>query len=232
MTRDKYKNVIMNSYQTRIRDGAEAPRDASEFQRSITRIMQGQINNEAKNFFLEQMLRILPSKNKLFKMKRLETLHAETSNHDAANICIQCNVLSLSSHQAAYCIYPTYAIYALNNLSVWKEKLPSLTLNPLILEFHTEIYSLQDTSLKRQTDLIMLNIKKQGFELWRDPLFYRMSSRRLHIHLLRSLKSLLELTKGTSKSRRSYWWIETILEGLIQEENTLTEFYRTRFDPL
>ena len=58
MTRDKYKNVIMNSYQTRIRDGAEAPRDASEFQRSITRIMQGQINNEAKNFFLEQMLRI------------------------------------------------------------------------------------------------------------------------------------------------------------------------------
>ena len=222
----------MNSYQTRIRDGAEAPRDASEFQRSITRIMQGQINNEAKNFFLEQMLRILPSKNKLFKMKRLETLHAETSNHDAANICIQCNVLSDSSHQAAYCIYPTYAIYTVNNLAAWKEKLPSLTLNPLILEFHTEIYSLQDTSLKRQTDLIMLNIKKQGFELWRDPLFYRMSSRRLHILLLRTLKNLLELTKGTSKSQRSYWWIETILEDLIQEENTLTEFYIMRFDHL
>ena len=65
MIKNKYKDVIMNSYQTRIRDGAEVPRDPTDFQRSITRIMQGRVNHEARNFFLEQMLRILLSKNKL-----------------------------------------------------------------------------------------------------------------------------------------------------------------------
>ena len=175
------------------------------------------------------MLRILPSKNKLFKMNRLEVRRDEISYHDATNSCIQCSVLSDSSHQVAYCIFPTYAIYALNNLSIWKEKLPGFILNPLSLEFHSDIFNIQDASLKHQTDLILLNIKKQGFDLWKDPLFYRLSPRRLHVILLRSLKNLLELTKGTSKSQRSFWWIESILEGLIQEENVLTEFYRITF---
>ena len=51
MIKDKYKDVIMNAYQTRIRDGVEVPRDTTDFQRSITRIMQGRVNNEARNFF-------------------------------------------------------------------------------------------------------------------------------------------------------------------------------------
>ena len=232
MIKESYKDTIMKSYQTRIRDQAEVPRDPLEFQKAITRILRGQKNNETKNFFLEQMLRILPSKNKLFKMNRLEVRRDEISYHDATNSCIQCSVLSDSSHQVAYCIFPTYAIYALNNLSIWKEKLPGFILNPLSLEFHSDIFNIQDASLKHQTDLILLNIKKQGFDLWKDPLFYRLSPRRLHVILLRSLKNLLELTKGTSKSRRSFWWIESILEGLIQEENVLTEFYRITFDHL
>ena len=91
-------------------------------------------------------------------MKRLET-----AGYDATNICIQCDVLSDSSHQIAYCIYPTYVIYALNNLSIWKEKLPALKLNPLILEFQIGISTIQDSTLKQQTDLILLSIKKQGF---------------------------------------------------------------------
>ena len=232
MIKESYKDTTMKSYQTRIRDRAEVPRDPLEFHKAITRILRGQKNNETKNFFLEQMLRILPSKNKLFKMNRLGSRRGEIPHHDATNSCIQCNVLSDSSHQVAYCIFPTYSIYALNNLAIWKEKLPGLTLNPLNLEFHTDIFNIQDASLKHQTDLILLNIKKQGFDLWKDPLFYRLSPRRIHVILLRSLKNLLELTKGTSKSRRSFWWIESILEALIQEEDALTEFYRIKFDHL
>ena len=109
MTKSKYKCVIMNSYQTRIRDGAEVPRDPIEF--------HVRINNEDKNFFLEQILRVLPSKNKLLKMDRLET-----PGFDGTNICVQCSVLSDSSHQITYCILPTYAVYALNTLPSWKEK--------------------------------------------------------------------------------------------------------------
>ena len=71
MVKEKYKSTIMKSYQTRIRDQAEVPRDPQEFHKAISRILRGQKNNEAKNFFLEQMLRILPSKNKLFKMNKL-----------------------------------------------------------------------------------------------------------------------------------------------------------------
>ena len=59
-----------------------------------------------------------------------------------------------------------------------------------------------------------------------------MSARRLHILLLRTLKNLLELIKGISKSRRFFRWIEAVLEDLIQEEDTLTEFYRIRFNHL
>ena len=71
MVKEKYKSTIMKSYQTRIRDQAEVPRDPQEFHKAISRILRGQKNNEAKKFFLEQMLRILPSKNKLFKMNKL-----------------------------------------------------------------------------------------------------------------------------------------------------------------
>ena len=103
------------------------------------------------------MLHLLPSKNKLLKMNRLEI-----PGHDATNICIQCDVLSDSSHQIAYCIYPTYVMYALNNLPVWKDKLPSLKLNPLIFEFQTGISTIQDSTLKHQTDLILLTLVMIG----------------------------------------------------------------------
>ena len=177
-----------------------------EFYKAITRILNGQKNNEIRNFFLEQMLRILPSKNKLYKMN--------------------------SSHQSAYCVFPKYAIHSLNSLPIWKEKLPGVKLNPLVLEFHTDIGSIQDPSLRLQTDLVLINIKKEGFDLWKDPLFYRVTPRRLHVILVRCIKNLMELTKGISKSKRSYWWIESILNGLIQEEDVLTEFYRIEFDHL
>ena len=149
--------------------------------------MQGRINNDAKHFILEQTLRILPSKNKLLKMNRLET-----PGSDGTNICVQCNVLSDSSHQIAYCIFPTYAIHALNNLPNWKEKLPATKLNTLILEFQTRINSIQDSKLKHQTDLVLLAINRQGFEFWRDPIFYRMSAGRMHVLLVRTLKNLSE----------------------------------------
>ena len=165
-------------------------------------------------------------------MNQLRNGEDGAPHYDTTNSCIQCNVISDSSHQVAYCIFPTYAIYSLNNLSIWKDKLSGLILNPLNLEFHTDISNIQDSSLKLQTDLILLNIKKQGFNLWKDPLFYRLFPRRIHVILLRSLKNLLELTRGTSKSRRSFWWIESILEALIQEEDALTEFYRIKFDHL
>ena len=89
MIKDSYKDTIMKSYQTRIRDRAEVPRDPLEFQKAITRILRGQKNNKTKNFFLEQMLRILPSKNKLFKMNRLEARRDEILYHDATNSCMQ-----------------------------------------------------------------------------------------------------------------------------------------------
>ena len=233
MVKDKYKNTIMNSYQTRIRDRAEVPRDPQEFYRAITRILNGQKNNEIKNFFLEQMLRILPSKNKLFKMKKLRNEGDNPPAYDASsNSCSRCRVTSDSSHQSAYCVFPKYAIHALNSLPIWKEKLPSLKLNPLVLEFHTDVGKIQDPSLRRQTDLILINIKKEGFDLWKDPLFYRMTPRRMHVLLVRCIKNLMELMKGISKARQSYWWIELILDGLIQEEDLLTEFYRIEFDHL
>ena len=153
--------------------------------------------------------------------------------YDAStNSCIQCRVTSDSSHQAAYCIFPIYAIHALNSLPIWKEKLPGLKLNPLNLEFHTDLYIIQDSALKHQTDLILLNIKKQGFNLWKDPLFFRMTPRRLHVILIRSIKNIYELTKGISNTKKSYWWMEAILHELIQEEDLLTEFYRIKFDHL
>ena len=120
----------------------------------------------------------------------------------------------------------------MNSLPIWKEKLPGVKLNPLVLEFHTDIGSIQDPSLRLQTDLVLINIKKEGFDLWKDPLFYRVTPRRLHVILVRCIKNLMELTKGISKSKRSYWWIESILNGLIQEEDVLTEFYRIEFDHL
>jgi len=166
--------------------------------------------------------------------------------HAPTDSCIQCNVISDSSHQAAYCVFPKYSIYALNSLPIWKDKLPGIKLNPLILEFHTDLASIQDPSLKLQTDLasiqdpslklqtdlVLINIKQEGFNLWRDPLFYRITPRRLHVILVKCVKNILELTKGVSKSKQAYWWIEAILDNLIQEEDPLTEFYRIEFDHL
>ena len=234
MIKEKYKDTTMRAYKTRIRDCAEVPRDPQEFNKAISRILRGQRNNEARNFFLEQMLRILPSKNKLYKMNKLRNEGEDHPPPDDAptDSCIQCNVISDSSHQAAYCVFPKYSIYALNSLPIWKDKLPGIKLNPLILEFHTDLASIQDPSLKLQTDLVLINIKQEGFNLWRDPLFYRITPRRLHVILVKCVKNILELTKGVSKSKQAYWWIEAILDNLIQEEDPLTEFYRIEFDHL
>ena len=173
------------------------------------------------------MLRTLPSKNKLMKMNM-----SNFSGYDGTRECAVCGVLSDSSHLLAYCIFPAYSLYALNNLEVWKSKFPNLSLNQLHLEFQTSIHNIQDSSLIAQLDLLFIEIKTLGFNLCKDPTFHAMNARRLHIHLIRTVKNLLELIKGTKISRRYYWWIESILEDLIEEESILTEFYRIEFSHL
>ena len=133
--------------------------------------------------------------------------------YDGTRECTVCGVLSDSSHLLAYCIFQTYSLYALNNLEVWKSKFPNLSLNQLHLEFQTSIH--KDSSLIAQLDLLFIKTKTMGFNLGKDPTFHAMNARRLHIHLIRTVKNLLELIKDTKKSRRYYWWIESILEGLI-----------------
>ena len=127
-----------------------------DFKRSVNRILNGNLNNISKNFFLEQMLRTLPSENKLMKMNM-----SNFSGYDGTRECTVCGVLSDSSHLLAYCIFPTYALYALNNLEVWKSKFPNLSLNQLHLEFQTSIH--KDSSLIAQLDLLFIKTKTMGF---------------------------------------------------------------------
>ena len=50
--------------------------------------------------------------------------------------------------------------------------------------------------------------------------------------MIRTVNNLLELIKGMKKPRRFFGCIESILDGLIEEESPLTEFYKTEFSHL
>jgi hypothetical protein len=129
------KGGVIKSYFTRIKDGAEAPLDPQVFQDAVSRVMSSRLNIIYLNFQLELYLRVLPSKNKTFKMG-IENI----DGYDGSPTCTRCNVVSDSSHQAAYCIFPTYSLYALNNSTKWKSEAGVCEeLNPIQLEFHTPV---------------------------------------------------------------------------------------------
>ena len=55
-----------------------------------------------KNFFFEQFIRSLTSKNKLFKFQLSDT-----------NLCHICKVISNTEHALFFCVFPKYFIHAL-----------------------------------------------------------------------------------------------------------------------
>ena len=99
MINDSYKGKILNSYETRIRGPGGGPQGIHTFDQQN---LNGKLNNISKNFFLEQMLRTLTSKNKLMKMNA-----TDFSGYDGTREGTVCGVLSDSSHLLAYCIFPT-----------------------------------------------------------------------------------------------------------------------------
>lgn len=87
--------------QTRKRDGLYFP-DPETFFMSYKRIFQLPILLHHKNFFFEQFIRTLPSKNKLFKFKLTDTA-----------TCSTCNVISNTEHALFSCKFPKYFVHAL-----------------------------------------------------------------------------------------------------------------------
>ena len=227
MLSEKYRNTTLKSYNTRLRDGVEVPRDPEVFMAAIKRVLSSKLNNISKNFFLEQMLRTLPSKNKLMKMGK-----EDFTGFDGSNQCSVCEVLSDSCHQLAYCVFPHYALYALNNCSWWKSMYPNIELNYINLEFHTPIADKIDSAVQLQLDNLFLEIKAQGFHLWQSPNFHRLTATHLHILLIRSCKNIIELLKGLRRPAVQWELLVNLLDSLIQDDQVLTELYRNDFSHL
>ena len=100
MHRAKF-NSTHPSIATRKRDKLFFP-DKETFDLSFRKIFSLPIFLHYKNFFFEQFLRILPSKNKLFKFNIADT-----------NMCIKCNEICTIEHSLFYCIFPKYFIHIL-----------------------------------------------------------------------------------------------------------------------
>ena len=89
------------SLETRRRDGKYFP-DPEIFFMSMKKLFSLPILLKYKSLFFEQFLRVLPSKNKLFKFGLNET-----------NICLHCNQISDSEHALFYCIFPRFLSHTL-----------------------------------------------------------------------------------------------------------------------
>ena len=86
---------------TRKRDKLYFP-DKEIFDLSFRKIFSLPIFLHYKNFFFEQFLRILPSKNKLYKFNIADT-----------NMCNKCNVICTIEHALFNCTFPKYFIHIL-----------------------------------------------------------------------------------------------------------------------
>ena len=93
--------TVHPSISTRRRDGLYFP-DVEIFNKSFKLILSLPIFVHYKNFLLEQFIRTLPSKNKLYKFKIVES-----------NLCKVCNMSSNTEHAIFDCIFPKYFIHML-----------------------------------------------------------------------------------------------------------------------
>ena len=93
--------TVHPSISTRRRDGLYFP-DLEIFNKSFKLILSLPIFIHYKNFLLEQFIRTLPSKNKLYKFKIVDS-----------NLCKVCNITSNTEHAIFYCIFPKYFIHML-----------------------------------------------------------------------------------------------------------------------
>ena len=90
------------SIATRLRDQIYFP-DKELFFISFNKIFSLPIILHYKNFFFEQFLRVLPSRNKLFKFKYVENPN-----------CLKCsNVICTTEHALFYCNFPRYFAHSL-----------------------------------------------------------------------------------------------------------------------
>ena len=100
MHKEKY-NSDHPSIKTRRRDGLYFP-DKEMFDKSFKMILNMPIFLHYKNFLLEQFIRTLPSKNKLFKFNIVES-----------NKCNACNIVCNTEHAIFFCTFPKYFIHIL-----------------------------------------------------------------------------------------------------------------------
>jgi hypothetical protein len=218
---------IIKAYYTRLKDGVEAPVSPQIFQDSMARVMTSKINLLYKNFQLELFLRVLPSKNKTLKMK-LESI----DGFDGTPLCTRCGVVSDSSHQSSYCIFPTFSLYALNESKSWLHEAGICEkINPIHLEFHTPVRGVAK-KWKSQLDIIFIAIKRAGFNLWQRKDFNTFSKYLMQITLIREIRGIVELSRGMRQPQHQRILAEMLLDELIQEQLVHVEFYTIKFDHL
>jgi hypothetical protein len=219
-----FDNVQIKAFKTRERDNNERPRNYKLFEDNLERIIRTVPNLHLVDFYFQGTLRVLPSKRKLYRMKI-----PSDSTYDGNPNCIRCQVISDSPHEYVWCIGPTYAIYALNNLHTVRE-LIERDITTHDWEFQPRIT--KENTIQTQLDLIILQIKKTFFNAWKMKSFRIWTVDSLHAHFLRALKHVNEYLIGIKMDKTVRQFTMHTLNEAVDRANLLKEFYRISFNHL
>ena len=222
----KFKNTPLRAYQTRIRDKQEVPRDEKIFMESYKRIIYSPLTKIQINKHMEAMLRVLPSKNKMMKMKL-----TDFEGYDGTNRCAICPAISNSQHQLSECLFPTFCLHALNSLDTWATR-GIRNINAIHLEFHTPLGNTTPPEIRWQVDALFLEIKQISFNLWKTRNFYNMSNQRMFIHLVRAVQNTIMIIIRTRTKKIETGFLHATLRDLTDNEAHITELYTRTFDHL
>jgi hypothetical protein len=216
--RQKKIQFIPPSFNTRIRDNVEVPRNPYVFVKAYRQLNTLKIMGPQVFFQWELLGRTLPSKNKLYKSKLAQT--------DQCDACP--NSLANSSHQAALCTIPTFFLHILRNCPVITAKIPLFELNSLYLEFSLPFKSL-DPKENSQLQDVMIRIKQLSFKAWKLDNFARWKPIILFAKILIVMQNAVQVREFAGLPVD---FLQNIVAFCMENCDSFYELYRIEFSHL
>ena len=202
-----YKSKIdieLPSIMTRKRDKLFFP-DKELFELTIKKLFNLPIILHFKNFYLEQLNRTLPSKNKLFKFKLVDS-----------NICNKCNTESNTDHALFFCIFPSYFIHKLAVFLDIKYNNGQPQFIFLKESFYLFNMYYDDFSLNVYTQLsnLILAAKDKSLKLSKEDCISNWNKNNLHAHTILLTQFSFKLLQNAGQETN---FISDFLEFLITQ---------------
>ena len=184
-TISKY-NKIPPSYQSRINEGVDCPRNPVHFSDAYVFLGRAKIDSALKSFQLELLNRTLPSPRKLVRMGRQQSPN-----------CVVCPGVAIASsaHTISDCTIPTFFIKFFNKFTQSYPPLVKYQLDTVVFEFSFPRLAQFTFNTEEQLQHLFIAVKQFAFFAHQEPRFDRLNNLIYYARILNIVKKTIRICK-------------------------------------